>query len=118
MRFSFLFCYLRRFYICLKYNCFVYLLLSVDFFSHFFFFQKVLSGRLSEFQMVWIQISTDVLSVLIWVGTVYKGCQQTTKVAANKDRVKSGLLSETYFLDAKDDDFDETAQLHRLGMLL
>ena len=37
--------------------------------------------------MVWIQIRTEVLLVLIWVQTVCKGYQQTTKVAANKERV-------------------------------
>ena len=40
--------------------------------------------------MVWIQIRTDVLSVLIWVQTVYKGNQQTTtKVPASKERVNA-----------------------------
>ena len=39
--------------------------------------------------MVWIQIRTDILSVLIWVQTVCKGYQQTTKVAARKERVKT-----------------------------
>ena len=34
--------------------------------------------------MVWIQIRTDILSVLIWVQTVCKGYQQRTKVAASK----------------------------------
>ena len=55
-------------------------------------FQKILSGIQSEFQTVWIQIRTDILSVLIWVQTVCKGCQQTTKVAAGKVRVKSFQL--------------------------
>ena len=40
-------------------------------------FQYNLSGTLSECQTVWIQIRTDVLSVLIWVQTVYHGYQQT-----------------------------------------
>ena len=40
-------------------------------------FQNILSGTLSEFQTVWIQIRTDVKSVLIWVQTVYQGYQQT-----------------------------------------
>ena len=39
-------------------------------------------------QTVWIQIRTDILSVLIWVQTVCKGYQQTTKVASSKERVK------------------------------
>ena len=43
-----------------------------------YFFQKILSGALSECQMVWIQIRTDILSVLIWVQTVCKSYQQTT----------------------------------------
>ena len=33
-------------------------------------FPKILSGALSECQTVWIQIRTDILSVLIWVETV------------------------------------------------
>ena len=39
-------------------------------------------------QTVWIHIRTDDLLLLIWVQTVCKGYQQTTKVAANKERVK------------------------------
>ena len=31
------------------------------------------------------QVRTDILSALIWVQTVRKGYQQTTKVAASKD---------------------------------
>ena len=42
-------------------------------------FQKILSGTLSECQTVWIQINTNILSVLIWVQTVCKCYQQTTK---------------------------------------
>ena len=41
-------------------------------------FQKILSGTLSECQMVWIQIRMDVLPVLIWVQTVCKDHQQMT----------------------------------------
>ena len=48
------------------------------------FFQINLSITLSECQTIWIQIRT----ILIWVQTVYKGYQQTTKVAASKERVK------------------------------
>ena len=43
------------------------------------FFKKFFSGKLPECQRVWIQTRTDVLSVLIWVQTVCKGYQQTTK---------------------------------------
>ena len=53
-----------------------------------YFFQKHLSGTLSECQTVCIQIRTHVLLVLIWEQTVCKGYQQTTKVAANKKRVR------------------------------
>ena len=35
----------------------------------------ILSGTLSECQTLWIQIRTDILSVLIWVQTVCKGYQ-------------------------------------------
>ena len=50
--------------------------------------QKVLSGTLSECQMVLIQIRADFLSVLIWVQTVCKGYQQTTKVATSKTAIQ------------------------------
>ena len=49
-------------------------------------FSKILSGTLLEYPMVWIQIRTDILSVLIWVQTICKGLQQTTKVAASKEK--------------------------------
>ena len=52
------------------------------------FFQKILSVTLSECQTIWIQIRTDILSVLIWVQTVCKGYQPMTKVPASKERVK------------------------------
>ena len=44
------------------------------------FFPKILSGTHSVYQTVWIQIRTDILSVLIWVQNVCKGYQKTTKV--------------------------------------
>ena len=46
---------------------FVLLLLSADFFFLINFFQRFLSRTLSECQTVWIHISTDVLSALIWI---------------------------------------------------
>ena len=49
--------------------------------------QKILSGALSECQMVLIQIRMDILSVLIWVQTVCKGYQQMTKIAASKEEL-------------------------------
>ena len=62
------------------------ILLSADIFQNLVF-QKVLSGTLSECKTVWIQIRTDVMSVLFWVQMVCKGYKQTTKVAASKGRV-------------------------------
>ena len=56
------------------------LLSSADFFQNQLF-QKILSGTLSECQTVWIQIRTDIVSVLIWVQTVCKSYQQTTLVS-------------------------------------
>ena len=50
-------------------------------------FVKILSRTLSECQMFWIQMRTDVLSVLIWVQTVFKGYKQTTNVATSKESV-------------------------------
>ena len=72
----------------------MFLLSSADFFSKLTFkkikinFQKILSGTLKECQTVWVQIRTDIMSVLIGVQTVCKGYQQTTKVAASKEKVK------------------------------
>ena len=45
---------------------------------------------------VWIQIRTDIMSVLIWVKTVCKCYQQTTKDAGGKERVK-GTDEISYF---------------------
>ena len=52
---------------------------------------KILSGIPTEFQTVWVQFRTDVVSVLIWVQTVWKDYQQTTKVAATKEKVNMSL---------------------------
>ena len=51
-------------------------------------FQKIISGTLSACQTFLIHIRTDVLSVLIWVQTVCKDYQLTTKIAAIKEGVK------------------------------
>ena len=61
---------------------------KIIFFFFFFFFFKKLSGIPSEYQTVWIQIRPDILSGLIWVQTVCKSNQQTTKVATSGERVK------------------------------
>ena len=47
-------------------------------------FQKLYQG-----QTIWIQIRTDILSVLIWVQTVFKGYQQMTKATTSKEIVKN-----------------------------
>ena len=64
------------------------LLMSADFFQNKLFQRNSFrnSFRLTEYQMVWIQIRTNLL-VLIWVLTVCKGIQQMTKVGASKGRV-------------------------------
>ena len=49
--------------------------------------------KFSTCQTVWIQIRTDMMSVLIWVHTVCKGYQETTKVAASKERIKCAAIS-------------------------
>ena len=66
-----------------NFSCFPCLLLTF----FIFFFQKDLSGTLSECQTVWIQIRTDIMSILIWVQTVCNCYQQTTKVGTSKSRV-------------------------------
>ena len=52
---------------------------SAEFFQNQLF-RKILSGLSSECQTVWIQIRPDKMSGLIWVQTVCKYYQQTTKV--------------------------------------
>ena len=64
------------------------ILLSSAVFFQNCLFQEIFSRTLLECQSVWIQIRTDVLSVLIWVQTICKGYQQTTKVAACKEIVE------------------------------
>ena len=56
---------------------------SVDFFFKYLLKIKSFRSIPSEFQTVWIQITPVVLLGLIWVQTVYKGYQQTTKVATS-----------------------------------
>ena len=63
-----------------------------NFLNRLFFFQNNLSGMPSGCQTVWIQIRPDFLSGLIWVQTVCKNYQQTTKVATSGKRVKAVLL--------------------------
>ena len=49
-------------------------------------------------QTVCIQIRPDILSGLIWVQTVCKGYQQTTKVAPSRQKVKYKTTCWNYFL--------------------
>ena len=65
-----------------NFSCFCCRLLT---FFKMNFFEKILSGTLSECQTFTIQIRTDRKSVLIWVQTVCKGYQQMTKGDASKD---------------------------------
>ena len=66
-------------------------------------------------QIVWIQIGTDILSVLIWVQTVCKGCQEPAKVTASMERVKMYLSDlqeeqETSSSSDESDDEEDTAR--------
>ena len=98
--------------------------LSADFFFKFTFKKKILPGTLSECQTDWNQIRTDTLSVLIWLQTVCKGYQVTTKVPASRQRVKyanSSLtlsciswMRETLTLHAENKDTDPPAHPHSL----
>ena len=63
----------------------MHLLSSADFLSKMIYSKKN-SETLSE-KTVWIQVGTDIVLVLIWVQTVFKGYQQMTKVATSKKRV-------------------------------
>ena len=88
----------------------MFLLSSADFFQNQLFL-KILSGT-SECQTVWIQIRTDILSVLLWVQTVCKGYQQTTKVTTSMERV---LLPYMYFKDLPVNSFTEAIDLMTAG---
>ena len=60
-------------------------------------FQKILSGTLSEYQTVWIQIRTYILSALIWIQTVckgYRGCRLLTFQNELFQKIPSLTLSE------------------------
>ena len=48
-------------------------------------FQKILSGIPSECQTDWNLIRPDILSGLIWVQSVYKGYEQTTKLSSTDE---------------------------------
>ena len=61
-------------------------------------FSKLTFQNIFECQAVWIQIRTDILSVLILVETVCKGYQHTTKVAASNERVKHELHHKCMFI--------------------
>ena len=78
-------------------------------FCHLWIFFKNL--KLTEYQAVWIQIRSDVLSGLIWVQTVCKGYQLMTKVATSSDRVKSSFFWQTA-------NSDQTKQMHRLIQII
>ena len=59
-----------------------------DFFFKILFRKKNLSWIPSKCQLVWIQVRPDVLSGLIWIQTVWKGYQQTIKVATSRQRLR------------------------------
>ena len=62
---------------------------KINFFEKFF-------PELSECQTVWTQIMTDIMLVLIWVQTVCKNYQQTTKIATSKARKRiKGLKNKS-----------------------
>ena len=63
------------------------LLSTAEFFQNDFPLFKKLFQEQYQCQTVWIQIRTDILSVLIWVQTVCIGYQHMTKVTSNKVRV-------------------------------
>ena len=64
------------------------------------FFQYIVT--LPECQTVWIQIRTDVLSVLIWVQTVCKGSQPTTNSPhARKVHFHVAILLESIYFYCK-----------------
>ena len=82
------------------------LLLSADIFSKLIF-KKILSSSLSEGQTVWIQIRTDVQSVLNWVQIVCKDYQQTLfKGTSSKERVTVFSLADFFFYKTRPTDME------------
>ena len=69
------------------------LMSSADIFQNQFS-QKILSGTLPECQMVWIQIRTDRMLVLIWVQTACIGYQQRMKFVASTGRVNISITAD------------------------
>ena len=69
------------------------LLSSANFFQNIFF-QKILSGTLTECHKVWTEIWTDV-SVPVRVQTVCNHYQQTTKVSTSKERLLTHKVPPT-----------------------
>ena len=57
------------------------------------FFKKFFSGTLSECQTVWIQIRTDIMSVLIWVQLFAKIISRQQKSPLTRKKLKA-LISE------------------------
>ena len=65
----------------------------------FFFFSKLTFSKhifqehyQSTRQTIWIQIRTDVLSVLKWAQNVCKGYKQTAKVAISRQNVNVSIM--------------------------
>ena len=70
------------------------------FMSSMTFFNKILSGTLSEYQTVLIEIRPNIMSGLIWVQTVCKDYQLTTKVTASKEYSDWYLFPGSLHLDS------------------
>ena len=77
--------------------CAICMLFCCLFFSKLTIFKKRNSGVLSECKTVWIQIRADKMSGLIWIQTVCKGFQQTTKVPICRKSVNT--FSSSIVLD-------------------
>ena len=80
---------LHAVWFCMPFCCLI-------FFSKLTFW-KILSVIPLECQTVWSQIRPHISSGLTWVQTVCKGYQQTTKVAASKERIKPSNVGQIFF---------------------
>ena len=57
-------------------------------------FKKIsFENNITGCQMVWIAIKFDIMSIITWVQTVFKGYHMTTKVDTSKDRVNLLILN-------------------------
>ena len=72
------------------------LVINLFFVQNYPFFKLFSFQECHKSQTVWIQIRPDILSGLVWIQTVCKGYQQTTKIATGWWSVNGIFISFKY----------------------